>query len=82
MKLISESFILFNEIKDHELFYFTHSYHCVPSDSSIISSKASHGIEICASIEFKNIFGTQFHPEKSQKSGIKMLENFYNYVKK
>ena len=56
--------------------YFAHSYHCVPIDSTLIVAHCEFDGSIVAAIEHDNIFGLQFHPEKSQISGIKILENF------
>lgn len=57
-------------------FYFVHSYRLVPTDSSVIASTAEYGVPIVAIIEKDNIFGTQFHPEKSAEAGLKILKNF------
>ena len=59
-----------------EHFYFVHSFHVVPADSDVTSGRADYGGEFTASIARDNLFATQFHPEKSQKAGLKMLENF------
>ena len=56
--------------------YFVHSYYVVPDDSSIWTAKTNYGIDFTSMIWKNNIFATQFHPEKSQKVGLKMLENF------
>lgn len=60
-------------------FYFVHSYILKPEKKSIISATCRYGEEFAAAVEQENIFGTQFHPEKSQVSGIKLLENFLQY---
>ncbi|MGD2124852.1 MAG: imidazole glycerol phosphate synthase subunit HisH [Desulfobacteraceae bacterium] len=57
-------------------FYFLHSYVFKPEDASVIDGTCHYGIEFVASIEKGNIWGTQFHPEKSQKAGLKVLQNF------
>ncbi|MDX2212942.1 MAG: imidazole glycerol phosphate synthase subunit HisH [Oculatellaceae cyanobacterium bins.114] len=57
-------------------FYFVHSYVLIPSDRTIVSATTSHGTEFVTSIEFDNIYATQFHPEKSQKAGLALLKNF------
>ena len=59
-------------------FYFVHSYALIPSNIDIISGQTNHSHQFVSSIEFENIFATQFHPEKSQKSGMKLLKNFTN----
>ena len=59
-------------------FYFIHSYHVLPKDSSVIAATVNYGFDIVASIQYQNIFATQFHPEKSQKAGLKLLETYFN----
>ena len=58
--------------------YFVHSYYAVPDDPEIISATTEYprGNSCCAAIHSRNIWGTQFHPEKSQRVGLKMLANF------
>jgi len=56
--------------------YFVHTYYVVPSEASVIAATTNYGIEFTSMIWKDNIFATQFHPEKSQKAGLKMLENF------
>lgn len=62
---------------DEELrFYFVHSYHVVCADPQDALLEAEHGIDFVAGFERENILGVQFHPEKSHKFGLKLLENF------
>lgn len=61
--------------------YFIHSYHVKPKNKSLITALTHYGESIVASIQEQNIFATQFHPEKSQKSGLSILKFFSNYVK-
>ena len=56
--------------------YFVHSYFAQPSDESVIATTTDYGGPFCSAIRRDNIFATQFHPEKSQRVGLKMLENF------
>ncbi len=63
-------------IDSGEYFYFVHSYHAVPDDPSIISSTAKYGSDLVASVEAGNIFGFQFHPEKSSTLGQVLVKNF------
>ncbi len=56
--------------------YFAHSYYPVPADSSIVVTTTDYGLNFCSSVWKDNIFATQFHPEKSQAVGLKLLENF------
>jgi len=57
-------------------FYFVHSYHVVPQDSSLIAATSNHGGEFVAMIARGNLTAAQFHPEKSQKVGLQLLKNF------
>lgn len=57
-------------------FYFVHSYILEPDDQSIVSGTCDYGQEFIASVEQDNIWGAQFHPEKSQKAGLSLLRNF------
>lgn len=67
---------LFDSMEDSARFYFVHSYymHCI--DESLTSSRTTHGIEFTCSIEKSNIFGVQFHPEKSLRHGAKFMREF------
>jgi glutamine amidotransferase len=56
--------------------YFAHSYYPVPTDASIVVTTTDYGLNFCSSVWKDNIFATQFHPEKSQAVGLKLLENF------
>ncbi len=67
---------LFRNIKQNSDFYFVHSYHFAVENSEEISATCNYGINFCASVEKENIFGVQFHPEKSQANGLKLLANF------
>lgn len=67
---------LFRGLKDNSWFYFVHSYRVKPKDKSIIVGEAEYGVKVPAVIEQKNLFGTQFHPEKSGANGEIILKNF------
>lgn len=67
---------LYAGLGDSEAFYFVHSYALKPADPSIVSGACSYGVDFAASVEFGNIRATQYHPEKSQKAGLRVLENF------
>ena len=56
--------------------YFVHSYEFIPEDKNVISATTDYSSSIVASVENENIFGTQFHPEKSDKIGLKIIDNF------
>ena len=68
-------------IADHEYFYFVHSYYCRPEED-VIATKTSYGIDFASSIQKKRVFACQFHPEKSQALGLKLLKNFVSLAKK
>ncbi|MBI9018766.1 MAG: imidazole glycerol phosphate synthase subunit HisH [Phycisphaerae bacterium] len=67
---------LFKGIEDESFVYFVHSYYVKPSDDAVAATKTTHGIEFVSSIHKDNVYGVQFHPEKSQTVGMKILENF------
>lgn len=67
---------LFEGIDDEPRFYFVHSFHLSLEDKNDCLVTANYGYEFAAGIEHENILGTQFHPEKSHKFGMKILENF------
>lgn len=71
---------LFAGIPDQSYFYFVHSYYVVPEEASIISTTTDYGIEFTSSVRKDNIFAVQFHPEKSQGLGLRILKNFGDIV--
>ena len=73
---ISSNSKLLNGINNDSHFYFVHSYSFDVDEKKYVSATTDYSIEITSAIEKDNIFGTQFHPEKSQSNGIKILENF------
>jgi len=75
LKIQKKSKIL-KGLKGGSFVYFMHSFYPKPLDKKIIITKTNYGIDFCSSIESKNIFGVQFHPEKSGKVGLKILKNF------
>lgn len=56
--------------------YFVHSYYCAPTDRGTIAASVDYGVEFAAAIHTGKIFGVQFHPEKSQQTGLRILTNF------
>ncbi len=67
---------IFKDIKNKSHMYFVHSYEFIPEDKSVISATTDYSSKIVCSIERDNLFGTQFHPEKSDKTGLNMIKNF------
>lgn len=78
VKLVKPS-KLFDNMYDNPRFYFVHTYHLVPSNSTDASMKACYGYDYVAALESDNIMGVQFHPEKSHKFGIRLYENFIKH---
>jgi imidazole glycerol-phosphate synthase subunit HisH len=68
--------LLFNGIPTGTHFYFNHSYYCQPGESSDILATTEYGLKYACAVQRGNIFGVQFHPEKSQAVGLRILENF------
>tara|TARA_A100001011_G_scaffold4546_1_gene5197 strand:+ start:153 stop:779 length:627 start_codon:yes stop_codon:yes gene_type:complete len=69
---------IFKGMKNNPHMYFVHSYEFVPKEQSVIIATTDYSSNIVCAVEKDNIFGTQFHPEKSDKIGLKIIENFIN----
>ena len=69
---------LFEGLPERPVFYFVHSYHVVvpPPDADVVTASCSHGVPVAAALQRGNLFGVQFHPEKSQQVGLRVLDNF------
>ena len=67
---------IFKNIENNSHMYFVHSYEFIPNDKNVISATTDYSSNIVCSAEKENIFGTQFHPEKSDKVGLQIIENF------
>lgn len=67
------------DIKQNDFFYFVHSYYVKPCCSGDISATTEYGFNFCSAVCHDNIMATQFHPEKSQISGLKLLDNFTRF---
>ena len=77
INIVKESKI-FKGIENKSHMYFVHSYEFVPEDKNVILATTEYSSNIVCSVEKGNIFGTQFHPEKSDKIGLKIIDNFIN----
>tara|TARA_B110000971_G_scaffold178466_1_gene184413 strand:- start:531 stop:1166 length:636 start_codon:yes stop_codon:yes gene_type:complete len=77
INIVKESKI-FKNIENNTHMYFVHSYEFVPDDKNVISATTDYSSNIVCSVEKENIFGTQFHPEKSDKIGLQIISNFIN----
>lgn len=73
---------LLEGIENGSWMYFVHSYKADPSDPNIVTAESDYGIRIPAVVEYRNYFGTQFHPEKSGKAGSIIVRNFIKECKK
>jgi len=71
---------LFEGVPDDSFFYFVHSYYVLPDDKSVVAATTEYGVEFASAIARDNLFAVQFHPEKSGDIGLRILENFVNYV--
>lgn len=71
---------LFEGIPDGTYFYFVHSYYVAPDDPTVVAGLTDYGNSFASAIWRGNIFATQFHPEKSQEAGLRLIENFGRFV--
>jgi glutamine amidotransferase len=71
---------LLHDVPNGGYAYFVHSYYCAPSDSSVTLATTDYGVDFASIVGRDNVWGTQFHPEKSQVVGLKILENFVGLV--
>jgi imidazole glycerol-phosphate synthase subunit HisH len=69
---------IYKDIENKFHMYFVHSYEFIPEDKNVITGTTDYSSNIVSSVEKENIFGTQFHPEKSDKIGLKIIDNFIN----
>ncbi len=73
---VKKEALLFNQIKDGSYVYFNHSYYCQAGDFSDVIAETDYGIRYACAVRRENVFGVQFHPEKSQSVGLQILKNF------
>jgi imidazole glycerol-phosphate synthase subunit HisH len=71
---------IFAEVPDNSYFYFVHSFYVVPDDEGIAAARTSYGADFVSMVWKDNVFATQFHPEKSQESGLMILKGFSSFV--
>ena len=69
---------IFKDVENNSHMYFVHSYEFIPEDKDVISATTDYSSKVVCSVEKDNILGTQFHPEKSDKIGLKIIKNFIN----
>jgi len=74
--LIKHKTPLLEGINDGDMVYFAHSYHVVPQDEMVVATKTDYGIEFVSAVAKDNLFGIQFHPEKSGSVGLRIIKNF------
>jgi len=79
---IEQSHPLLDGVKDGSYVYFVHSYYPKPIDSGVVLATTEYGVRFASMIAKKNLLATQFHPEKSSKTGLTMLKNFVRIVKR
>jgi glutamine amidotransferase len=75
LKIVKDGCPLFKEVKDGYV-YFVHSYHALPAEEDVIVATTEYGCEVTAAVWKNNVYGVQFHPEKSGRTGLKILKNF------
>jgi glutamine amidotransferase len=67
---------LFENVAENSYVYFVHGYYCIPTNEADILATVDYGFPFAAAIEHENVYGVQFHPEKSQRAGLQILRNF------
>ncbi len=70
---------MWNGIAQDDFFYFVHSYYVAPADAAIEAGRTNYGLGFTCAVAQANIFATQFHPEKSAASGLRLYENFIHW---
>jgi glutamine amidotransferase len=75
-KVVAKDCLLLNGISADGQVYFCHSYYPLPSDKTVIAATCDYGVEFSCVLSQDNVYGVQFHPEKSQQIGLKIIKNF------
>jgi len=73
---VKKDALLFDQVNDGAYVYFNHSYYCQPGDHTDVIAEVDYGIRYACAVRRENVFGVQFHPEKSQAVGLRILKNF------
>jgi len=73
---------LFEGVASGSYFYFVHSFYPQPADDSVVVTRTDYGVPFASSVWRDNVFATQFHPEKSQANGLRLLSNFVRHSAK
>ena len=81
VKPLHENLPIFADIPENAYFYFAHSYYVEPQNSRGVAAVTEYGSQYCSVIATEQVWGTQFHPEKSGKLGLQLLHNFVKWVK-
>jgi glutamine amidotransferase len=79
---IEQAHPLLEGVKDGSYVYFVHSYYPQPADTNVIVTTTEYGVRFASMVAKRNLFATQFHPEKSSKTGLTLLKNFVRIVKR
>jgi len=82
LQIVQPDCPLYRGIADGSYVYFVHSYFPQPADESLVATRTEYGVAFASSIGKENVFATQFHPEKSQKVGLRLLRNFVGWAEK
>lgn len=72
--------ILFKDVPKDSYFYFVNSYYCIPRDTKLIAGETDYACTFCSVVQRDNLYGVQFHPEKSSTVGLQVLRNFWDIV--
>lgn len=79
IRMVRES-VLLDGLPEEPLFYFVHSYHVICADESSVVADCEYGVTMAAVFQSANVYGAQFHPEKSQLAGLTLLQNFLTHA--
>jgi glutamine amidotransferase len=80
LEIVQPECPLYKDIPNGSYFYFVHSFFPRPADSKVVATRTHYGEAFASSVWRDNVFGTQFHPEKSQQLGLQLLSNFVKFA--